>query len=116
MINSLATTAIVVNHDGIGHAEQALRHKLAVNYFRTLNELGQRPHSILFYADGVKLTVAGSPCLDELAKLAAAGVALIVCRTCLEYLSLTEEVRVGEIGNMLQIVEAQAVAGKVITV
>ena len=116
MINKLASCAIVVNQDGLGHADVALRHKLAANYFRTLHELGQRPQSILFYADGVKLTVEGSPCLAELTALAEAGVSLIVCRTCLEYYGLVQQIRVGDIGNMVRIVEAQAEASRIITV
>ncbi len=113
--NDFAHTAIVFNQYGLGHADEALRTRLATNYLRTLAELGQHPQAILFYADGVKLVVEGSPCLAELAALANAGVPLIVCRTCLDYYGLLDAVRVGEIGNMLGIVEAQARAQKVIT-
>ena len=115
MPNNFADTAILVTHGGLGQAETELRHLLARNYFRTLLELGQRPKSILFYADGVKLAAEGSPCLEELAALAAAGVPLVVCRTCLDYFGLTEQLAVGEIGNMLRIVEAQMAAQKVVT-
>jgi selenium metabolism protein YedF len=116
MINSFANSVIVVNSNGLGHADPELRNKLAANYFRTIEELEQRPKSILFYADGVKLTTEGSPCLKELTQLSDAGVPLIVCRTCLEYYGLTDKLVIGEIGNMLRIVEAQAAAEKVITV
>lgn len=115
MSNDFAATAIVFNHDGLGHADEALRHKLATNYLRTLIELEQPPQAILFYAAGVKLVAEGSPCLRELAELANAGVPLIACRTCLDFYGLLDKVRVGDIGNMLRIVEAQAAASKVIT-
>ncbi len=55
------------------------------------------------------------PYQKELEELAAAGVPLIACRTCLDYYGLLDQVVVGEIGNMLRIVEAQATAAKVIT-
>ena len=116
MINDFARTVVVFNHDGLGHADEALRHKLAVNYLKTLLELGQLPQAVLFYAAGVKLVVEGSPCLAELTALAEAGVPLIACRTCLDFYSLLDRVAVGEIGNMLRIVEAQAAAEKVVTV
>lgn len=116
MQNEFQDCAILVNHDGLGQAEEALRHKLVINYFRTLLELGQRPQAILFYAAGVKLVTQDSPCLAELSGLAAAGVPLIACRTCLDFYGLLERVAVGEIGNMVRIVEAQAAARKVITV
>jgi len=115
MSNHFASTAIVFNHDGLGHADAALRHKLASNYLRTLLELEQHPQAVLFYAAGVKLVAEGSPCLTELAELAAAGVPLIACRTCLDFYGLMDKVQVGEIGNMLRIVEAQAAADKVVT-
>lgn len=113
--NDFAHTAIAFSQYGLGHADEALRLKLATNYLRTLVELGQHPQAILFYADGVKLVAEGSPCLAELAALSNAGVPLITCRTCLEHYRLTDTVRVGEIGNMPGIVEAQARAQKVIT-
>lgn len=111
-----AGTVIVFNNDGLGHADEALRHKLATNYLRTLAELEKRPQAILFYAAGVKLVTTGSPCLEPLAVLAAAGVPLIACRTCLDYYGLLDAVRVGEIGTMPQIVEAQEQACKLVTV
>ena len=115
MNNDFSTTAVVFNSNGLGHADETLRHKLATNYLRTLLELGQRPQAILFYAEGVRLVTSGSPCLKELAALADAGVTLIACRTCLDHYSLMDSVQVGEIGNMVRIVEAQARAQKVIT-
>ena len=116
MSNGFSDTAILITHDGLGQAESELRHLLVRNYLRTLLELGARPKSILFYADGVKLTAEGSPCCDELAALAATGVPLIVCRTCLDYFGLTDRLVVGEIGNMMRIIEEQASSHKVITV
>lgn len=115
MNNHFSGTAIVVNSNGIGHADEGLRHKLAGNYFRTLLELGHIPQSVLFYAEGVKLVTPESSCLPELSELAAAGATLIACRTCLDFYGLMESVAVGEIGNMVRIVEAQVSAAKVIT-
>ena len=115
MNNDYADTVLVFNHDGLGQADAALSHKLAVNYFRTLLELERFPKTVVFYAEGVKLVAEGTPCQKELAELSAAGVPLIACRTCLEFYSLMDRVVVGKIGNMMRIVEAQASADKVIT-
>lgn len=116
MQNAFSQTVVVFNHDGLGHAEEALRHKLASSYLRTLLELGHRPQAILFYAAGAKLVATDSSCLQELVELATAGVPLIACRTCLDFYGLIDSVAVGEIGNMMRIVDAQAAAHKVITV
>ncbi|MFC7433347.1 hypothetical protein ACFQNJ_02345 [Hydrogenophaga bisanensis] len=115
MNDSFSRTVIVFHHDGLGQAEPSLRHRLVKSYLRTIIELGQLPKALLFYAGGVKLVAQGTPCLSELVELAAAGVPLIACRTCIEFYALQDQVVVGEIGNMLRIVEMQADASKVIT-
>jgi selenium metabolism protein YedF len=108
-------TVIIVPNAGLGHAEPALGQRLLGNYFRALPELGMRPQAICFYAAGVKMVTDDSPVLEPLRALAAAGVPIVACRTCLEYYGLMERVAVGEIGNMAQVIELQAAAGKVIT-
>jgi selenium metabolism protein YedF len=113
---SFSNTAILVTSDGLGQGKVALRHKLAASYFRTLFEGGDLPRAILFYTDGVKLVTGTSPCLAELKALADAGVPLIICRTCLDFYGLIDKVAVGEIGNMMRIVEEQGAADKVITI
>ena len=115
MRNDYTNAVLVLNHNGVGQADPALSHKLATNYFRTLIELGQHPAAIVFYAEGVKLVATGSGCQKELEELSAIGVSLIACRTCLDYYGLLDKVVVGEVGNMMRIVEAQALAAKVIT-
>jgi hypothetical protein len=41
---------------------------------------------------------------------------LIVCKTCLEYFGLLEKVRVGIVGGMGDIIAAQWLADKVVTI
>ena len=115
MNTNFTDTVLVLNHDGLGQADTALSHKLVVSYFRTLIELGEFPKAVVFYARGVKLVAEGTPCQKELAELSAAGVPLIACRTCLDFYALLDRVVVGEVGNMLGIIEAQLSAAKVIT-
>ncbi|MCL2657877.1 MAG: sulfurtransferase-like selenium metabolism protein YedF [Betaproteobacteria bacterium] len=115
MPHSFANTVIVVGNDGLGHGDDTLRRRLVATYFRTLYESGHLPQAVVFYTRGVLLIADDSNCLEELRALANVGVPLIACRTCLEYFGLMERVAVGEIGNMLGIVEAQSAAEKVIT-
>jgi sulfur relay (sulfurtransferase) complex TusBCD TusD component (DsrE family) len=53
--------------------------------------------------------------LDQLAVLEKKGVRLIVCSTCLNYFGLMDKVKTGIAGGMADILEAQLIAGKVIT-
>jgi selenium metabolism protein YedF len=106
---------ILVTNDGMGKADQALQHKLMGTYLSLLDEHDMLPGAIAFYTDGVKLAVEGSPVLGQLKSLEAKGVHLVLCKTCLDYFGLMEKVRVGIVGGMTDIIEAQWRARKVIT-
>lgn len=108
-------TVILVTRNGMGHAEPELQQKLIGTYLKLLVEHDIRPAAICFYTDGVKLAVKGSPVLEQLKALEAAGVRLILCSTCLGYFNLTDQVEVGIVGGMGDILEAQRKAGKVIS-
>jgi intracellular sulfur oxidation DsrE/DsrF family protein len=110
-----SSTVILVTNDGMGRADTELQHKLAATYFRLLNEHDMLPAVICFYTDGVKLVCTGSPVLDVLRDLEGKGVRLVICGTCLNYFGLTEQVAVGIVGGMADIIDAQWRAEKVIT-
>ena len=109
-------TVILVTNNGMGKADLALQHKLAAKYFELLMQNTHMPAAICFYADGVKLTVAGSPVLEQLKALEAKGVRLILCSTCLDFYGLSDQAQVGIVGGMSDIIEAQTKASKVITI
>jgi hypothetical protein len=109
-------TLILFSRNGMGQAEQALQHKLAVTYLRLLDEHDMLPGAICFYTEGVYLAVEGSPVLETLQSLEHKGVRLILCSTCLTYYNLMDKLKVGSVGGMGDILEAQQRAAKVITV
>lgn len=111
-----SNVVILVVNDGLGRADLGLQHLLAAKYFQLLLEDGKLPAAICFYTEGVRLTCAGSPVLDQLRALQERGVRLIVCTTCLNYFKLADQRQVGIAGSMADIIEAQWQAEKVITV
>lgn len=110
-----SSTVILVNNDGMGSADEILRHRLLKVYLTMLQENGLYPGAICFYASGVKMVVEGSPVLSLLHSLEEKGVRIIICITCLDYYDLREKVAVGIVGGMNDIVLAQWMASKVIT-
>jgi len=108
-------TIIMITNNGMGKADEMLQHKLVGKYLELIQLNDTLPNAICFYTDGVKLVVAGSPVLEQLKSLEKAGVRLIVCSTCLDYFNLTDQVQVGIVGGMTDIIEAQVKADKVIT-
>jgi selenium metabolism protein YedF len=106
---------ILITRNGMGDADQTLQHKLMGTYLKLLDEHDILPGAICFYTQGVRLAVEGSPVLETLASLENKGVRLILCSTCLNYFNLMDKVRVGIVGGMGDILEAQRLASKVIT-
>lgn len=99
----------------MGSADAVLQHKLLDTYLRLLAENDSLPAASCFYTNGVNLVVEGSPFLEWLSQMEKRGVRLIICATCLNYFGLTEKVRLGIVGGMPDILEAQIKASKVIT-
>ncbi len=110
-------TVILVTHYGMGSASEVptLPIKLIGKYFSLLLEGNSLPAAICFYTDGVKLVMKDSPVLEPLKTLEEKGVRLIICSTCLETFGLTDQVQVGIVGGMGDILEAQVKAIKVIS-
>lgn len=113
--NNNPATVLLITNDGMGTADKLLRHKLITTYFKLLEDSNTLPAVICFYTEGVKLVTDGSPVLDVLEQLEAKGVHLVICSTCLNHYGLEDEVKVGVVGGMTDIIEAQWRADKVIT-
>ena len=110
-------TVIQCTRFGMGHTNiHSLNIKLITKYFDILLQGNEHPAAITFYTDGVQLVTEGSPILDQLSQLEAKGVRLIICSTCLDELRLADKVKVGIVGGMPDIIEAQIKASKVITI
>jgi intracellular sulfur oxidation DsrE/DsrF family protein len=108
-------TVLLITRNGMGDAESELQQKLITTYFKLLDENNILPAVICFYANGIYLVVEGSPVIDSLRSLEAKGVRLVLCSTCLNYYNLIDQVQVGIVGGMTDILEAQRRAGKVIS-
>ncbi len=114
----MATNDIVLvfTANGLGScADLTLKEKLVKSYLTLAAQMEPLPKVICFYTDGVKLACEGSPVLDELSSLEQKGVRLILCQTCLNTFGLAEQVRVGIVGGMGDIITAMWQADKVVT-
>lgn len=107
---------ILITRNGMGDGDRDLQRKLIQTYLKLLVENGRLPKAICFYTEGVHLAVDGSPVLEQLRSLEAKGVRLVLCSTCLEYYQLTDQVQVGIVGGMTDILEAQLQADKVLSI
>jgi sulfur relay (sulfurtransferase) complex TusBCD TusD component (DsrE family) len=112
-------TVILVTKPGLGttlaeDAEFGL--EMLDKFFHALERQPDKPHAVCFYAEGVKLLGAGSSVVLGLKLLEKLGVRMLACQTCVNYYGLQEQLAVGEVRGLLEIVEVMAQADKVITV
>ncbi len=77
----------------MGHGDEALGLQLITNYLGLIIEENKLPKFITFYNSGVKIICKGSPAIDHLKKLEAAGVKLIACKTCLNHFNLMDKTK-----------------------
>jgi selenium metabolism protein YedF len=96
---------IVVSTDKLGAGNDDLGALLMKSYFFALSEADKMPTDLIFLNAGVKLTTEGSESLEGIKKLAAKGVNVLSCGTCLDFYNLKDKLQVGEISNMYTIVE-----------
>ena len=105
---------VVVNSATMGIGNDELGKVLIKGFLFAVSQLDPMPEKILFYNGGVTLTTEGSDSLEDLQKMADAGVKIYSCGTCLDYYGLKEKLAVGEVTNMYEIVESMAQAGGII--
>jgi len=108
--------AVLVGTDSMGKGDETLGRKIIINFISTLKEMVPELWRLILLNGGVKLAVEGSECLAALVALEKDGVHVLVCGTCLNYFGLLEKKLVGETTNMLDIVTAMQLAGKVVSV
>lgn len=109
-------SVLLVTENGMGKADNKLQQILINKYFDLLLQSENLPSAICFYTEGVKLVCEGSRVLEQLHALESRNVRLIICSTCLNHFELAEKVKVGIVGGMGDILEAQMKAEKVITI
>lgn len=110
--------AVFVNHDAVGEGDPQLGRNLVKMALYTLSEADEVPSSLLFMNGGVKL-IAGpdteQQCVDNVATLQEKGTEVLVCGTCLNFFGIGDDLKVGEVSNMYDILERMHEAAKVIT-
>lgn len=107
--------AVFVGRDIIGSGDRELGSSLIKMFFYTLAEGDDLPAYILLMNDGVKLASTNPDTIEHLQKLVDRGVELLVCGTCLNFYNISEELKVGTVSNMYDILSRMQAASKVIS-
>ena len=96
---------VVLSANTMGNGEEQLGKLLMKSFIFALTKQDQLPETILCYNSGAYLTCEGSDSLEDLKSLDAEGVKILTCGTCLDFYKLKENLAVGGVSNMYEIVE-----------
>ncbi len=107
-------TLVVVCREGMGHGDPELKKQLFGAWLKLVQQDGRLPGAMAFYTEGVLLARRGSAFTDDLRALEEKGVRLILCKTCTDRFGITDDLAVGIVGGMGDILAAQWQAKKVI--
>ena len=105
---------VVLSADTMGTGDDALGKTLMKSFVFALTKQDVLPETVLCYNRGAYLSCRGSGSLEDLKALEAEGVSIMTCGTCLDYYGLKDELIVGSVTNMYEIVEVMEKAVTVI--
>jgi selenium metabolism protein YedF len=107
---------IVLNNEFFGHGSDELGQQLMGAFLKKLWGRDDKPDAIIFYNSAVKMMGKGSFQLDALNGLEESGVDLVACGTCIKYFKIEDQIMVGRISGMEEIVDMMMSAKSVINI
>ena len=107
---------VAIGQNQMGHGSEELGKILIKGFIFSLSQLDVPPKSVVFFNSGVKLTLKDANTLDDLKALEAKGCKIKVCGTCTDFFKVKDDVSVGEIVNMYDIVDTMSGAQTVINI
>ena len=105
---------VVLSADTMGTGDEKLGRKLMKAFIFALTSQDETPAKVICYNAGARLTTVDADTIKDLKTLEAAGTTVMTCGTCLDFYGLKEQLQVGIVSNMYDIVEAQMSASLVI--
>ena len=105
---------VVLSADTMGGGDERLGKKLMKAFIFALTSQDEIPDKVICYNTGARLTTLDADTVKDLKTLEAAGTTVMTCGTCLDFYGLKDQLQVGIVSNMYDIVEAQMSAALVI--
>lgn len=108
--------SVFIGKDHVGEGDPQLGYNLMKMAIYTLNQADVAPMNLLFMNSGVKLLCGDeAQIIDSVKEMMEKGTDVLVCGTCLNYYEIADDLKVGEVSNMYDILERMHESGKVIT-
>ena len=103
---SFGNRVILMTKDYLGEGSEELGRNLMKTFWVCMVEADVKPSKIYFINSSVKMVTNDSVHLENIRKLADAGVEIAACGICLDYFGVKDELGVGSITNMYAITDA----------
>ena len=103
---SYGNRVILMTKDYLGEGSEELGRNLMKTFWVCMVEADVKPSKIYFINSSVKMVTNDSVHLENIKKLADAGVEIAACGICLDFYGVKENVGVGNITNMYAITDA----------
>ena len=97
-----------------GEGSDELGSRLIHLFINTLPDIDHKPHTLVFLNSCIFLTLPDSPVLETLKKLEKEGINIWVCGACLDFFQKKEELVVGIVSNMYEIMDLMSKTPKVL--
>ena len=105
---------VVLSANTMGAGEEKLGKALMKAFVFAVTKQDYLPETILCYNTGAYLTCEGADTLEDMKSLEAEGVNILTCGTCLDFYGIKEQLAVGNVTNMYEIVELMEKAKNVV--
>lgn len=102
----MSEKTILIQGETLGRGNDELGMLLMSRFLDLMVDSRDKPARIIFLNSGVKLVAEGSWALVHLKKLEEQGVEILACGTCLDYIELTDKIKVGKPTNMVKTIES----------
>jgi len=106
--------AVAIFKNRLGEGSEELGMLLIKALINTLPDTTRKPRTMIFMNSGIFLVLKNSPVLEALKKLEQSGVEILACGTCLDYFQKKEELGVGRVSTMYEILERLSQASNVL--
>ena len=113
--NLSAKMVVYINSATLGIGDDDLGTTLMGVYLDTLANFAADISHLILINSGVKLACRDSTVTEQLRNLADTGIKVLSCGTCLNYFELADDLAVGSVSNMFEIIETMKDCGKTIS-
>lgn len=104
--SDVSNAVLLIKNEFLGDGNDELGKVLMKGFLYTITETKPYPEKVVLLNSAVKLSTVNEETIAHLKKLEEAGTKIYSCGTCLNYYDLADQLKVGVVGNMYDVVES----------